>query len=50
MGSLYLRTSRYNGVGGVVSNNHAAVTVEVVGTCVIVGWWIHVEGRALDCS
>lgn len=37
MGSLYLCTSHYNGVGGVVSNCHVAVAIEVVGTCVIVG-------------
>lgn len=30
-------TSRYNGVVGVVNNYHAAVTIEVVGTCTIVG-------------
>ena len=30
-------TSCYTGVGGLVSNCHAVVTIEVVGTCVIVG-------------
>ena len=39
-------TSRYNGVGGVVSNCHAVVAVEVVGTCVIVGCGF--KGRYLD--
>ena len=32
-----MHTSHYDGVGGMVSNYHAAVTVKVVGTCVIVG-------------
>ena len=36
-GSMYLRNLRYNGVGGVVNNGHVAITIEVVGTCVIAG-------------
>ena len=34
-GECVMRTSRYNGVRGVVSNCHVAVTIKVVGTCVM---------------
>jgi hypothetical protein len=37
MESLYLHTSRYSGVGEVVSNYLAVVAIKIVGTCVLVG-------------
>ena len=37
MGSLYLRTSCYNVIGGMVSKCPMAVAIEVVKTCVIGG-------------
>ena len=43
-----MRTSCYNGVGGVVSNCHVAVAITVVGTCVIVG--VGFKGQYLDCA